>query len=132
MDKEDIPIAIVAGVITALCAAVLIALFGFSVFSRAQAQENHIHGADGIPDWYDSDCCNLRDCHPVEDSTIDFALDEAGRPVVIHTYDTNQVPIVYDQRQWRKSKDERFHACYYRSPTNGEVTRYCVYLRAGM
>jgi len=39
MDKEDIPTDIVAGVITALCAAVLMVLFGFSVFSRAQARD---------------------------------------------------------------------------------------------
>lgn len=94
------------------------------------AQE-HNHGEDGIPDWYDSDCCNRKDCHPVPDTQIDFDIDELGNPVVVHRYDPNSLPIIYERTQWRQSKDDRYHACYYRSE-KGDITRYCVYLRAGM
>lgn len=89
----------------------------------ADQHGDHRHGEDGIPDWYDSNCCNKHDCHPVEDGTITFQQDELGAPIVVYT--VNGVNLVYSKTQWRVSKDERFHACH-----NG-ITPLCVYLRPG-
>jgi hypothetical protein len=105
-------------------------LIFLSICIPALAQE-HEHGVGEIPDWYDSDCCNRRDCHPVPDNQIDFDTDEQGGPVVIHRYDLNELPIVYEKTRWRQSKDERYHACYFKD-TKGQITRFCIYLRVGI
>ena len=34
--------------------------------------DDHEHGQDGLPDWYDPNCCNKRDCKPVEDEDIEL------------------------------------------------------------
>jgi hypothetical protein len=91
------------------------------------AQDEHVHGENGLPTWYAPDCCNVRDCHPVEDSTIEFGTDALGKPIVIHKPTPDAEPIVYYKDRYRQSQDERYHVCYYKP----DRTPYCVYLRGG-
>ncbi len=87
----------------------------------AIAQE-HDHGKNGIPDWYDPNCCNVRDCRPVEDSTIEFAMLN-GQDIVRH----KPTGAVFRRDQWKISQDERYHVCI----TTGAMP-LCVYLRSGV
>lgn len=104
--------------------AVTIGLVGLLLAAAVYAQE-HEHGINGLPDWYDADCCNVRDCRPVPDEDIEFGLDKLGQPVVIH----KPTGLEFERSRWRTSQDERYHACY-RGIT--VFTPYCVYLRGGV
>lgn len=86
-------------------------------YRNAKADE-HIHGVT-VPDWYDLDCCSKSDCHPVETKEVDFSIDKFAQPVA--TYKT----LTYDKSRWRKSKDERYHACF-----RGDIV-YCIYIPIG-
>jgi hypothetical protein len=106
---------------------ILIAMATTVVGSLSGNAQEHQHGADGIPDWYDSDCCDKRHCHPVDDSEIAFEYNTVkDSPVVIYTPSGSNLPVEYIKSRWRKSQDERYHACH--SGTYG----YCVYIRAGV
>lgn len=97
--------------------------------TQAMAEDPHNHGSDGIPTWYDADCCHQRDCTPVEDSTIQFGMSVAGKPVVIYTEPGSagdSKTFVYEKERWRWSKDERYHAC------RRGVSPLCVYIRPGV
>lgn len=90
--------------------------------SPVLAQEPHVHGGE-IPDWYDPFCCNQRDCRPVADDDIEFRTDALGNPIAIYKPTQN----VFEQRQWLKSQDERYHVCINR----GNGASLCFYVRAG-
>lgn len=99
---------------------ILIISLAFAL-SMAKAQDqDHLHGVDNIPDWYDPDCCNLRDCRPVENKDVDFGTDKFNQPVATYK------ELTYDKSRWRKSKDERYHACF-----RGNVA-YCIYIPIGV
>lgn len=95
--------------------------FGFAVIlamaSYAKAQY-HEHGVT-VPDWYDQDCCNRNDCRPVADEDVNFEL-TSDKPMVSYTHDG--VKLLYEKSRWRKSKDERYHACF-----KGSIV-YCIYI----
>lgn len=93
-------------------------MFLLSLVIAAKAQE-HNHGIN-VPDWYDPDCCNLQDCRPVLDKDVDFSTDELNQPVVRYK------ELIYNKSRWRRSKDERYHACF-----RGE-TVYCIYIPTGV
>jgi len=100
MDKEDIPTAIVAGVITALCAAVLIAIFGFSVFSRAQARDAgqwELTDPD-IRQWFQNlkqpdnphvSCCSFADAYYADKTYIN----KNGDNIAVITDDRDDGPL---------------------------------------
>jgi uncharacterized membrane protein YhdT len=92
---------------------------------RAAAQE-HEHGTKGIPDWYDTDCCNKQDCRPVLDQDVNFGIDELNNPIVI--YKDLGHSLNYEKARWRKSKDERYHACFRPNVPSMIYTLYCIYL----
>lgn len=83
------------------------------------AQE-HEHGKDGLPDWYDPACCNQRDCRPVKDEDVEFA--NIDGPIARYKPTGN----VFYQSQFRRSQDERYHVCI-----NSGMS-YCFYDRAGI
>lgn len=112
---------------------IAVALWQVNLSNQELNDLDHLHGSDGIPDWYDTDCCNLQDCKPVDDETITFGKSESGAPVVIYTeaerpgYKGGVLRVfVYEKSRWRTSKDERYHACH-----RGD-TVYCVYIRPGV
>lgn len=86
-------------------------------YRTAKAQE-HKHGIT-VPDWYDPECCNLKDCRPVEDETIDFSNNAFG-PILVYTKEN--IKLDFPKSRWRNSKDEHYHVCY-----RGDVV-YCAYL----
>lgn len=87
--------------------------------ASAEAQE-HQHGVDGIPDWYDVSCCNQRDCRPVPDSEIEFSQMN-GQIVARH----KPTGSVFTRDRFKTSQDERYHVCIY----NGQPL--CFYDRTG-
>lgn len=86
-----------------VCLFILMGLGIFAGFARAQ---EHEHGQDGLPDWYDPSCCNKRDCKPVNDSDIVFEQFE-GQPVARYVPTGNR----FQRNQFRQSQDERYHVC---------------------
>lgn len=102
-----------------LALALILAAYSY----RTAKSEEHIHGVT-VPDWYDYDCCNRADCRPVETKDVDFMTDKFAKPVATYTHES--VVLVYDKSRWRKSKDERYHACY-----RGEIV-YCIYIPIGV
>lgn len=137
------------GMLYALIASIslFLLLYAFSVV--ACGQENldflnppHVHGQNGIPDWYDALCCNNRDCHPVDPDAKQWVeeVDEgAGPNDVRYRYhdDMNGVIGLYYNRQILPSKDGRFHVCH-TNPINGTYvdlegvkrfsSTYCMYI----
>lgn len=102
-------------------------LFLWAVHTRAQ---EHQHGFDDLPDWYDPQCCNQQDCRPVPDSEIEFGFGADGQPVVFHRPTGAQ----FTRDRWKVSQDERFHVCVRvvnPGTENEYFAQYCVYLRAG-
>lgn len=87
----------------------------------ASAQE-HDHGVDGLPDWYDPSCCNQRDCKPVPDDEIEFSTLPGGGLVARHKPTGN----IFLHYQFKPSQDERYHICIW----NG--TSLCFYDRTGV
>lgn len=94
----------------------------FAVYAFVAKAETHDHGIN-VPDWYDNDCCNNNDCRPVENNEVDFFSDKFAQPIAIYTH--GDIIRVYDKSRWRKSKDERYHACF-----RGEIV-YCIYIPIG-
>lgn len=99
-----------------------------AIASSAQAQTPapHEHGVT-VPDWYDPDCCNLKDCRPVPEEDIEFAI-MGGEPVVIH----KPTGLWFPKSKWRPSQDERYHVCYIEDSADGDDSvGYCAYLPGG-
>lgn len=98
---------------------VVITLLLLAAVCFAQPHQ-HIHGVT-VPDWYDPDCCDRRDCFPVEDSKDLEFLQLGGIPAIRYkkTY-----MFMQNSTKWRKSQDERFHVCIY------NTTPLCVYIPA--
>lgn len=92
--------------------------------SVASAQQPHIHGQDGIPDWYDPTCCSRLDCKPIADDEIEFRSDALGNPIAIYKPTQN----IFEKRQWLKSQDERYHVCINR----GNDASLCLYIPTGV
>lgn len=99
-----------------LCVSIAIVLS----FKVAFGQE-HEHGQDGLPDWYDPICCNVRDCKPVLDKDVQFGIDVNGTAIITYLPTGN----VFYQNQWKQSQDERMHACIFNNAS------LCFYIRAG-
>lgn len=93
----------------------------FVCLSMSAAAQEHNHGKHAIPDWYDSACCNQRDCKPVADGDVEFA--DMDGPIVRYKPTGN----VFHRSQFRRSQDERYHVCI-----NPAGTSLCFYDRAGM
>lgn len=101
---------------------ILVAASLLVLSSITYAQEPHIHGQN-VPDWYDPSCCNQRDCKPVLDRDVEITVDGAGTAIIRYTPTGN----VFYQSQWRRSQDERYHACISRS-----LGSLCFYIRTGV
>jgi len=81
--------------------------------------EEHKHGVN-VPDWYDPACCNLRDCHPVDNPNDIEPLMHGTEPVL------RWIPgdIIFVRSKFRKSQDERFHVCHI------GTSPMCIYIPA--
>lgn len=101
--------------------------------------ELHQHGTpqdpddeNGIPNWYDSNCCNKKDCKPVETGALDFVMTldtrspgkESG--LMVPGVKSTRDGYVYTHDQIRKSQDSRWHEC-----VNQSGYHYCVYVPWG-
>jgi len=84
----------------------LVILISILVLATHSWGQEHSHGVDGIPDWYDPSCCNKQDCRPVKDSDIVFEQFE-GQPVARYVPTGNR----FQRNQFRQSQDERYHVC---------------------
>ena len=124
-----------------------------AVLSYASAQEMpHIHGVT-VPDWYDADCCNNKDCHLLEAPDKIEIVGDVGytehdedegtdRPVKVFLYRNTRpadgARAYYRKDQLRASQDERYHVCHSSTPyprqelggTQMEniVNGYCLYV----
>ena len=94
-----------------------------AVLSYASAQEMpHIHGVT-VPDWYDADCCNNKDCHLLEAPDRIEIVGDVGytehdedegtdRPVKVFLYRYTRAAdgarAYYRKDQLRASQDERW------------------------
>lgn len=111
---------------------VLALVLAFMSYQSANAQEHHEHGVNGIPTWYEPNCCSLNDCKPVEDNDIDFGLDEQGLPIAIYKPTGNAFPLRNldgtRSYQHRNSQDERYHVCI--NPNTG--ASLCFYNKFGV
>lgn len=100
---------------------------GLGILIRAAHGQEHQHGVDGLPDWYDPGCCNQQDCRPVPDDELGFGLNASGEPIVWH----RPTGLEFTKNKWRNSQDERYHVCFRPWESGDGFTGYCVYLRAG-
>ena len=86
--------------------------------SMVRGEEPHVHGQT-VPDWYDKDCCDNRDCRPVAKHDEPEAIMHGNEPAYrFHG-------LIFIRKQFRKSQDERFHVCI--RPTGLPL---CIYLPA--
>jgi hypothetical protein len=108
-----------------LSIALLLAL-ALAFYAYQAAAQEHEHGTKGIPNWYDTDCCNKNDCRPVLDKDVGFGRDELNNPIV--TYKDHDHTLNYEKARWRRSQDERYHACFRVSVPSMYYTIYCIYL----
>lgn len=92
----------------------------FVLLSMPAMAQEHDHGQNGLPDWYDPSCCNQRDCRPVKDEDIEFDTLNGG--IVARHKPTGSV---FTRDRFRQSQDERYHVCIW----NG--TPLCFYDRTG-
>lgn len=91
------------------------------------AQEPHVHGQGGIPDWYDSACCSNNDCKPVDDADIEFGADPLGNAWARY----KPTGHTFYQYQFKLSQDERYHVCINPAAV-GNNGALCFYIRAGV
>lgn len=101
------------------------------LISSAKSQE-HEHGKDGVPTWYDADCCDYKDCRPVPDDEVEeVAPDKWLHKPTGLTYENEGT-----WRRVRDTKDGRFHVCFAPELNRGEWTggyvRYCIYVKRTM
>lgn len=88
----------------------------------AMAVEEHRHGEDDIPNWYDAKCCHQRDCKPVPDGTVENK--EQGVFVKGHGF------LSYTDPRLNWSRDNRDHVCesqYYLNGVQQPGKLMCVY-----
>lgn len=98
-----------------------IGLFVVLLATMPVLAEEHNHGKDNIPDWYDSLCCHGLDCRPVEDEDIEFGTNSIGD---FARY--KPTGNVFYRGQFHRSQDERYHVCIH---PNG--LSLCFYNRPG-
>lgn len=100
----------------------------------------HQHGApdeddqDGIPNWYDPNCCNKSDCKPVEAGALDFTVvpDPINSGKTVPGVISKRDGFVYTREQIRRSQDSRYHECMRLQTVRGrETSHYCVYIPWG-
>lgn len=87
--------------------------------------QDHQHGVN-VPDWYDSDCCDLQDCRPVPDTDVE----EIDHNVFLHKPTGLEFRDTAANKVVRQSKDGRFHVCY-RGTSRGNYIGYCIYIIQG-
>lgn len=86
------------------------------LMSMAGAEE-HVHGVD-VPDWYDANCCNQRDCKPVDRRDEPEAIMHGTEPAY------RWHGLIFEKSKFKRSQDERFHVCI----QPGMNTPLCIYL----
>ena len=92
----------------------------FLLFSGPAFAQEHNHGQDGLPDWYDPACCDQRDCKPVKDEDVEFGVLPGGGRFARYK------PTGHIFLQFKISQDERYHVCIWNE------TALCFYDRAGV
>ncbi len=93
--------------------------------TSAFAQE-HEHGKNNLPTWYDPNCCSQNDCKPVPDNDIEFGTNQFGNYAYYkptgHTFYRNQFKL---------SQDERYHVCINPNAFSPQGA-LCFYDRSGV
>lgn len=93
--------------------------------------QEHEHGVDGLPDWYDPRCCNQQDCRPEPEENFDYVLGPDGKPGVLYKPTGN----VFQDTRVLPSQDERYHVCtrvVSAGTENEYIAHYCVYIPGGV
>lgn len=106
----------------------ILALFMSAAHAEQPAQPAmppHIHGVT-VPDWYDRDCCDNRDCHPVDDQKEIEAETYLDQPTFRYTPRDGSPSVLFPKNstKWRPSQDERFHVCVFQGMP------LCIYIPA--
>lgn len=96
-------------------AIIFIVLF---IASMARSEE-HQHGVNGLPDWYDTACCDRRDCRPVDGKDEPEAIMYGTEPAY------RWHGLVFEKPKFKRSQDERFHVCI-----TSTMMPMCIYLPA--
>jgi hypothetical protein len=74
-------------------------------------------------EWYDHDCCNIRDCRPVLDSDVSENAKGVWKYLPTGATFANEPTF----KRIRPSKDNRYHVCV---SLNGAIG-YCIYIVTG-
>lgn len=94
--------------------AALVAAFVFLAPVLARSQQDIPRGLghpDGPTHWYDSGCCSMQDCEPLEPGAVTeisggyFVQYRSSRGFLVRGF------IAYDSPNLRPSRDAREHAC---------------------
>lgn len=101
-------------------------VFGVAVGFAEENLPRGLGHIDGTIHWYDSGCCNQRDCEPVEAGAI--RLTENGYVVRYLTSRgfVAEGVIPQDSSNVRQSRDKREHACANPSRV------ICIYIHMGV
>lgn len=106
----------------------LLAAGVYAVLAARAAAQEHEHGVDGLPDWYDKKfCCNYKDCAPIEDpdkdlqfvwfdpvtNTIEHDLTAGLDLEPAFLYKAWPGGLLFRATSFRQSLDERFHRCIF-------------------
>ncbi len=114
-----------------LFAAVVAALLtlGVVICSTARAQDiprGLGHPASGGAHWYDSGCCNKKDCEPVEQGAIVVTKDGYQVKYLTSRGFVTEGFIPHGSSSIRQSKDSQEHGCA--NPTR----LLCIYIHLGV
>lgn len=94
--------------------------------AAARASDEHVPSDPGH--WYDSECCDLRDCRPAEPGQV--VETNIGFKVTVQMITSSgeerayTEEIAYDDPRIMKSQDREIHVCHY----NTTAKILCVYI----
>ena len=122
--KTDIIIAII------LCAFA----FGVAIFANqtiaAEEQRHELHDMDDAAHWYESECCNQKDCRSLRAWGDKLGYSEGPEGVVV-TLGRHTWRLKWDDERLRVSKDDEVHVCVHEETYEDSTELLCVYRNEG-
>jgi hypothetical protein len=114
-------------VLALLIAGALMCLVVLVILSRQQAYAQEGHPGPGQPHWYDTDCCDMKDCYPLP---ADAYLEERTHGMWYATWisplDGDKIEGIVRAENVRDSQDRRLHGCQ-----SSYGTPRCIYIHRG-
>lgn len=109
--KTDMGASLLRGLLFALIALmVVIAVTVALWFATMPTNAQHLHDPQHPDHWYDLDCCDLRDCRPIDESEVRITPEG-----YVWTNETGSYVFPHDSTSLRWSRDGQYHGCEIKS-----------------